>query len=307
MNIEELKQQEEKMLRHLMKDHTGSVKTYKSTTHKFLEWCYNNHHHNINNDNSTGILKEYKNYLDEYRNKTTNKPLSTYTINQYIKKTEYFLTYCDIQYREPTLTKKAYRRKLDKYITKTQYRQIVEYCPDLRTRVIMEILFKTGIRVQELSTITLENYLSSEENMEGTRLVTVYGKGDQLRKIGLKSDVVSIIDQYIQEEHNKHSSYLISSKRNTKWNKSDKPLTTNQIRRIVKTVCGLCDNMEGTHYQNFITPHWLRHSFAVRCLSLGVPLNSIQQLLGHSDISITNIYTRVNSDTAISELDKVDL
>ena len=126
----------------------------------------------------------------------------------------------------------------------------------------------------------------------------IRGKGNKQRQVLITKEVCTLIDEYLTTEH-MGTTYLIGSKRKG----TDKPLSTNQIRHILTTVCTVCDHQENTNYCRKVTPHVLRHSYAVHLIRNNVPLNVVQKLLGHSKIDITSIYTQIDSNTAINEVD----
>ena len=287
-------------------------KNYDSIISNFLSWCTTNNITEVDEENYKKILDKYKTYLTERpityttrngKTVTKKKQLSKYTINQYIKKILYFLRYCGIETpNQPKLYKHAYKVEERKFITYKQYQQMLSYAMDLRTKVIMELMFKSGLRVDEVTHITIEQYYNSPLTPEGHKKMCILGKGNKKRQVQIQHNVCILIDEYLSTEHNE-TTYLIGSKRKGR----DTPLTTNQIRSILKNVCRQCDHLENTTYAQKVTPHVLRHSYAVHLLRNKVPLNVVQKLLGHSNINITSIYTQIDSDTAIDEIDSIQL
>lgn len=150
----------------------------------------------------------------------------------------------------------------------------------LRDRAILELLYASGLRVSELANLTLERI--DFDN----RIVRVTGKGNKTRLVPVGKKACEAIAAYIEKERpemvrKRTGSEVFLSNRGTK-------LTTVRIWQIVKT-CARNAGLEVNVY-----PHLLRHSFATHLLSNGADLRVIQEMLGHADISTTQIYTHVD-------------
>jgi integrase/recombinase XerD len=150
----------------------------------------------------------------------------------------------------------------------------------LRDRAILELLYASGLRVSELVNLTLERI--DFDN----RIVRVTGKGNKTRLVPVGQKACDAIHAYLEKERPKMvkkrtGSEVFLSNRGTK-------LTTVRIWQIVKA-CAKNAGLEVNVY-----PHLLRHSFATHLLSNGADLRIIQELLGHADISTTQIYTHVD-------------
>jgi integrase/recombinase XerD len=150
----------------------------------------------------------------------------------------------------------------------------------LRDRAILELLYASGLRVSELVNARLE-HLDLD-----SRIIRVTGKGNKTRLVPVGQRAIDAIQTYLAGERphfvkKKTGSELFLSDRGTR-------LTTVRIWQIVKQVAkhaGLDLN---------VYPHLLRHSFATHLLSNGADLRIIQEMLGHADISTTEIYTHVD-------------
>ncbi|MDQ3620923.1 MAG: tyrosine recombinase XerD [Verrucomicrobiota bacterium] len=150
----------------------------------------------------------------------------------------------------------------------------------LRDRAILELLYASGLRVSELVNARLENL-----DFEG-RIIRVTGKGNKMRLVPVGQKACEAIQLYLQRERpgfvkKRTGSEIFLSARGTK-------LTTVRIWQIVKR----CAKLAGLDLN--VYPHLLRHSFATHLLSNGADLRIIQELLGHADISTTQIYTHVD-------------
>jgi integrase/recombinase XerD len=150
----------------------------------------------------------------------------------------------------------------------------------LRDRAILELLYASGLRVSELVNLTLDRL--DFDN----RIVRVTGKGNKTRLVPVGQKACDAIRSYLEKERpemvrKKTGSEVFLSARGTK-------LTTTRIWQIVKA-CAKNAGLEINVY-----PHLLRHSFATHLLSNGADLRIIQEMLGHADISTTQVYTHVD-------------
>ena len=150
----------------------------------------------------------------------------------------------------------------------------------LRDRAILELLYASGLRVSELVNLTLDRI--DFDN----RIVRVTGKGNKTRLVPVGQKACAAIQVYLDQERpglvaKKTGSEIFLSRRGTK-------LTTVRIWQIVKD----CAKNAGLDIN--VYPHLLRHSFATHLLSNGADLRIIQEMLGHADISTTQIYTHVD-------------
>lgn len=310
MQISQLQEEKNQLIQYEFSTRSEATrKNYSSIINNFLSWCTDEQVQEIHNNNYLRIVDKYKTHLIQRphkyttRNGTTihkHKQLSQYTINQYVKKILYFLRQCGIETpKQPKLFRGAYVPEERKFITYTEYQQLFRYATDTRTQIIFELMFKSGLRVHEVVNMTTTDYLEAPTTPEGNKQICIIGKGNKKRQIHVTKEVCTLIDEYLAN-NSPNTTYLIGSKRKTH---TDKPLTTNQIRKIIKNVCLQCDHLEHTHYSQKVTPHVLRHSYAVHLIRNNVPLNVVQKLLGHSKIDITSIYTEVDSQTAIDDVD----
>lgn len=144
----------------------------------------------------------------------------------------------------------------------------------LRDRTILELLYATGLRVSELTKLN-----KSDVNLTGGFVITM-GKRSKERVVPLGTYSRDAIKLYLETEKPK-GQYLFPNKRNG-------TLTRQAIWKIIRKYS---TQMERGH----ISPHTIRHTFATHLLQGGADLRSVQILLGHEDISTTQIYTHVDS------------
>ena len=148
----------------------------------------------------------------------------------------------------------------------------------LRNRLVMELLYATGIRVSELVNIKIIDV--DVQN----RQVVVTGKGDKSRIVFFNEICQNILKKYLDESATlRKDNYLII-------NNNGRKITTRGISLIIDKV------IEETSIIKHIHPHTLRHTFATHLLNNGCDLLTVQELLGHASISTTGIYTHVTTD-----------
>jgi integrase/recombinase XerD len=150
----------------------------------------------------------------------------------------------------------------------------------LRDRAMIELLYASGLRISELANARLENFNFEE------RIVRVTGKGNKTRLVPVGRKACEALAAYLSTERPKlvkrHSgSEIFLSERGGK-------LTTARIWQIVKK------HARRAGLEKNIYPHLLRHSFATHLLGNGADLRIIQEMLGHADISTTQVYTHVD-------------
>lgn len=162
----------------------------------------------------------------------------------------------------------------------------------LRDRAILELLFSTGLRVSELC--SLSRYIDIEKDE-----VSIRGKGEKIRVVFLSKEAKDAIREYIKARTDTEEPLFINMSLPNVQDESDtnRRLTSRSVERIVK------------HYAikagitKKVTPHVIRHSFATDLLQNGADLRSVQEMLGHSDISTTQIYTHV-TDKHLKDIHK---
>lgn len=149
-----------------------------------------------------------------------------------------------------------------------------------RDRTMLELLYATGMRVSELIQLEVENV----NLIMG--FVRVFGKGNKERIVPLGDTVIDFLTKYIETVR---PQLLKKTKTDALFlNLHGKPLSRQGIWKMIKQT-GIKANINKT-----LTPHTLRHSFATHLLENGADLRAVQEMLGHSDISTTQLYTHVS-------------
>ncbi|MEE3343738.1 MAG: tyrosine-type recombinase/integrase [Bacilli bacterium] len=153
---------------------------------------------------------------------------------------------------------------------------------DQRNLLILEMLYATGMRVGELVNVKIEDIDRNNNTIK------VLGKGSKERYVFYGSYAADILDLYLDNGRrellkNKKSDYLFI-------NKNGDVISSRYIRKIIDKVVLKCE------VDYHISPHTLRHTFATDLLNAGADLMSVKELLGHSTIDTTSIYTHVSNE-----------
>lgn len=188
-----------------------------------------------------------------------------------------------IHFREPAILPKIIPLHTVELFLRTIYNQRntakTEYQKRnaLRDAAVAEVLFTTGMRISELCSLNHKDI----NLYDGT--ILIYGKGDKERRIQIcNENVIHVLREYqnnFVSEMKNCSNFFV--------NQSGKALTDQTVRRMIKKYSTLAD------IELHITPHMFRHTFATSLLEQDVDIRYIQEMLGHSSINVTEIYTHV--------------
>ncbi|MDP3791461.1 MAG: tyrosine recombinase XerC [Candidatus Omnitrophota bacterium] len=183
-------------------------------------------------------------------------------------------------------------KKLPKFldvdkITKVILKPDTSTLPGLRDRAILETLYSTGIRVSEL--VGLDS--GDVDFISG--VIKVFGKGSKERVVPIGDEALGSIRRYNDKKSKKDK-----DKDTIFLNNRGGRLTDRSVRRMLDKYIHACSIEEK------ISPHSFRHSFATHLLDRGADLRSVQELLGHMNLSTTQIYTHVTMDRLKTVYDK---
>lgn len=186
------------------------------------------------------------------------------------------------------LSKPKLQRKLPQVLTLEEVEKLLSYIPkkkfnDIRNKAMIEVLYATGLRVSELVNLKFDNLDLTN------KYIRVIGKGGKERIVLLNNKSVQAIKEWLKIREKKfankslgeYDQYIFLSKLGKPISRID---FWEQLKNYVKQA-GITKN---------VSPHTLRHSFATHMLKYGADLRVVQELLGHSDISTTQIYTQVD-------------
>ena len=253
-----------------------TIKNYKLDLTLFFDFLNksNINYLYLNKDNVLAYLK----YLDKMnlKNSTISRRISAlrtfynYLMNEGLINSNIFLNV-----KNPKLEK-----KLPNYLNYTEMEELLESIDistdeGLKRRLLIEMFYSTGCRVSEIINIKVKDidFLNKK--------IRIMGKGSKERIVYYGDYAKKYLDKYLSKGLNKD--YLFVNKHGDKY-------TVEEIELIVK------DIMKHLSIKTHVTPHTLRHTFATHLLNNGADIRSVQELLGHSNLSTTGIYTHVSSD-----------
>lgn len=188
-----------------------------------------------------------------------------------------------IRFREPVILPKTIPLHTVETFLSTMYKQLADARTDyqkkntLRDIAVIELLFATGMRISELCSLKVSDVNLYDRN------ILIYGKGAKERQIQIGSDdVIRILEEY-------KSAFEKSMQNCGRFfaNQSGRALSDQSVRRMINKYTSLAA------IDLHITPHMFRHTFATSLLEADVDIRYIQEMLGHSSINITEIYTHV--------------
>lgn len=227
--------------------------------------------------------------MEELNKKMSHKPVSKRTINRKISALRTFFKY--LQEIKVIETNKAayinvpkFEKELPNVLNRDDLNRLrnvisTEKITGIRDRLIIELLYSSGLRSMEL--INLSEFMINIEERE----IRVIGKGDKERITFFSENAKKWLIKYIEEKKRQYENYtrevlIVNSK--------GKKLTTRSLRRLISA------HAHEAGIQKEITPHVFRHSFATELLNNGVDIRYLQELLGHSSIATTQVYTHVS-------------
>ena len=242
-------------------------------------------------DNTESEIDKIKNIedMEELNTKMSVKPVSKRTINRKISALRTFFKY--LQEIKVIETNKAayinvpkFEKELPNVLNRDDLNRLrnvinTEKITGIRDRLIIELLYSSGLRSMEL--INLSEFMIDIEERE----IRVIGKGDKERITFFSENAKKWLIKYIEEKKRQYENYtrevlIVNSK--------GKKLTTRSLRRLISAYA------HEAGIQKEITPHVFRHSFATELLNNGVDIRYLQELLGHSSIATTQVYTHVS-------------
>lgn len=233
------------------------------------------------------VLRKYLAILKEKNlaNRTVNRRLSA--LRSFFK----FLTREGLVKANPisSLSSPKQEKHLPLFLTEDEVAKLIDsVVPDdergLRDRAILETFYSTGIRISELAGLTKDDI----DFIGG--IVKVMGKGKKERIVPIGDKAMIALRSYFDKQKKQTQSVFL--------NKNGKSITTRGIRNIVGKYIRLAGLKHG------VSPHTLRHSYATHLLNRGADLRSVQELLGHANLSTTQIYTHLTTEKLKNVYDK---
>jgi len=269
----------------------NTIKTYKSIVINFYNFLLNEK----NLTDERRVLRSFKKYIQYLKRDKGVSQNYIYLVTVVVKK---FFEFGGIHILEEIKTPKR-TKSLPKHLNEQEVQNLInafdkQNCKtkhaeaiNLRNKVILALLYSSGLRVSELVYLNIDNVDLHE------RTIRIRGKGEKDRIVLFDEETKILIENYLQKKDD-NSEYLFV-------NRSGNHLTPRYIQMMIK------DHAKAAGIKKKVTPHILRHSFATHLLKNGVDIRAIQQLLGHSNLSTTQIYTSVDMQTLKNVYDKAKL
>lgn len=280
-------------LEYLELERNSSQKTIRNYDHylrRFVDFAGDISSGDINLE----LIRKYRLYLARYVDPTTKRPLKRKTQNYFMIALRAYLRYLqriDIPSLSPEKIELGEQDPSplkvldDDSLTRLLLAPDVHTLDGLRDKAILELLFSTGLRVSELA-------LLNRDQINLNRLeFGIVGKGGKERVVFISHESAAWLDRYLTNRDDDFKPLFIryQGKVDSEDNGEKMRLSTRSIERIVEKYVKFC----GLSVK--ATPHTLRHNFATDLLINGADIRSVQEMLGHSNISTTQVYTHITN------------
>ena len=265
----------------------NTIESYKNDLKKFSEYF------------DKDVFDIDRNDMYKFIESMKEENLNEKSINHVIGTVKNFYNYFSVHYNKPNKIENIERLKMSKKLPKVLSIEEVdklldincETAYDYRNKAMLELMYSSGLRISELLNLVV-NDIDLHNN-----IVKVFGKGSKERIIPIGDYATDALEKYINEYRNS----LIKKGRYTDilfLNNHGKARSRSGFFKIIRRLAEDCG------IKKEISPHTLRHSFATHMLLHGADLRSIQELLGHENMSTTSIYTHVGNSELKKNYDK---
>lgn len=264
------------------RDKDTTVNSYSEDIYKYLEYMQDKKIDsalNITYDN----LIEYLKYLDTNNYEVSSVARKIVSIKSFHKYLSEIYNINDISIK---INPPRFYRKLPNILTIEEVDKLLDIelnnAFDFRNKAILELMYSSGLRVSELINLELKD-IDLTNNY-----VRCFGKGNKERIVPIGEYASKYLNIYINEYRDSMKKGYYTEK--IFLNNHGKEMTRQGLFKIIKKIA------KDKDIDKNISPHMLRHSFATHLLNNGADLRTIQEMLGHSSISTTQIYTNVTND-----------
>ncbi len=224
-------------------------------------------------------IAKWKRYMERRAWDTNVVGLHMYNLRNFFR---YWYKKLDLNIDPEEITPPKKVFKIPKTLSVKQIQAIYDACECLRDKVLISLLFTTGVRLKELRMIRITDIMEDK--------ILIHGKNSKDRFIYIDKNTNCLIRKFISDRDDSYG-FLFKGRDNPNLSKT-------QVQHIVYLL-GLKANIPIK-----VTPHIFRHSYATALLENGCNLRYIQELLGHADISTTQIYTHVSNVNLVEAYQK---
>lgn len=280
-------------IEHLEVEGGRSAKTaenYKLYLERFVEFSNDTTVDKI----SSEMIRKYRLWLNRYKNDNEDE-LATITQSYHLIALRGFLGYLSKRDIPSLSPEKIELPKVSrKQVTFLHYDEVTRLLDSIpldgeagfRDRAIIELLFSSGLRVSELANLNRDHVNTKR------REFMVRGKGQKDRPVFIGEATALRVEDYLSARLDNLPPLFLSYSRNNTTNTTGeyRRLTTRSIQRIINKYARLAG------ITKHVSPHTMRHSFATDLLMNGADIRSVQSMLGHSNISTTQVYTHVTDE-----------
>jgi len=264
---------------------TNTIEAYASDLNKYVEFLISRGMNNFNDVQSADVLA--------YLTKLHNKKLSSLTIARNLSALRMFHRFLmseNISDSTPTdtISSPKLAMKLPIVLDQFEIEKLIEQ-PDTTTtlgtrdRALLEFVYATGVRVSELISIKLSDLFFDDQ------LVRIFGKGSRVRIVPIGERAIELVEEYcvnsrplLVKAYDNNSTLFLNNR--------GKPLTRMGFWKILRRYV-----LEAGIVKP-VSPHTIRHSFATHLIEGGADLRAVQEMLGHVNISSTQIYTHLDRE-----------
>lgn len=237
-------------------------------------------------------LKVDKDIIREYLKVLGNSNYKSSSINRILSSLKNYYDYLEykhlIEYNPlKDLNRPKKEKRLPNFINNNDYEEIIKKSLERtdfigrRNTLLLELLYSSGIRISEAINIKIKDINISDKS------IRILGKGSKMRLVYFGEYAKEYLEEYLKVR-NSSLEYLFLNKNNT-------PLTRRGAEYIISNL------VKTSLLKKKVTPHTFRHSYATEMLNNGADIRSVQELLGHSSLSTTGIYTHVTNEVVRRE------
>ena len=272
-----------------------TIINYQHYLNRFLEFADDIEISNISQE----LITKFRLFLNRIELKQ-NENLTIKTQNYHIIALRAFLKFCSKKDWKTLAPEKIELSKIPErtveFLTREELEKLFRYTENgkqtgLRNRAILEMLYSTGLRISELVNLDRQNIDLDRGEF------SIRGKGKKVRIVFMSERAKSWIKEYLDSRDDNYDPLFINHGRSRNRKKGDLDLT-GQHKRLTEYTIQEMVRVTGAKAGiiKHVTPHTIRHSFATELLLNGADIRSVQELLGHSSITTTQIYTHLTNN-----------